>query len=509
MRQFKKIALSVAGGLLALGTSLVGPSAPAQAAANPNPSRITDASWWLMEQFLMLRPGTRNDGIYADKPGYHNTRAANDPGDYSVTDAEDKGGPSDKAAAYDWGFPEAQRTPNPDYSNIARYSNRLLASGLDPNDPRLDGWREFFGQTDSDSDVEGYDFRYERAKSSDPSHLWHIHLSEDRDKVTGYDNKVALLSVLKGETVNQWRSTQLLVSTSNGGLFHTMRQRNGSWTGFGNVEAVTGANFTPVDTASAMALGEQHALVAGTDGELWHAIRRVDGTWTPFGNVEDFAGEIGTITRVAATDVGGSLHVVVISDTHSIHHTVRSPNGSWTPLLSVEDFAGQLSDLQDVAAAGFVNGELQVTVSTATGRLFHSLRQRNGAWTRWGDVEAVAGDPGTPNEVSASEVNGVFHLVANYGPAGVRHAVRNTDGSWTRLLNINDFNGGNPGHVLDVAAVGFTNGELQVVALSAGGPIWHAVRRADGSWTPWGDVKAFAGNPGSVLRVSLGAGWRS
>ena len=36
-------------------------------AVNPNPSRITDASWWFMEQLLLLQPGSRNGGIFANK----------------------------------------------------------------------------------------------------------------------------------------------------------------------------------------------------------------------------------------------------------------------------------------------------------------------------------------------------------------------------------------------------------------------------------------------------------
>ncbi|SCF44346.1 FG-GAP repeat [Micromonospora mirobrigensis] len=177
-----------------------------------------------MGQLLSLESGSQNGGIYANKPGYHNTRAGNATNDYSVRDQEDQGGPSDKAAAYDWTFPDAQgfapaSSPTldaqpvqrfaataADYSAISRYSQRLLASGRNPNDPRMDGWREFYGQADTDSGVEGYDFRYDRDVSSDPSHLWHIHLSEDRDKTTSMDNKVALLSVLRGETVEQWRN---------------------------------------------------------------------------------------------------------------------------------------------------------------------------------------------------------------------------------------------------------------------------------------------------------------
>ncbi|GHH40514.1 hypothetical protein GCM10017774_34020 [Lentzea cavernae] len=474
--------------------------------AGAAPANTSPVSTWLMQQLLVLQPGTTDGGIYDNKPGYHNTRAGNRSDDYSVTDPQDQGGPSNLAAAYDWTFPDAQRGS---YGTIAVYSNRLLAAGR-ANDPRLEGWREFFGQTDNDTAVEGWDFRKKVAASSDSSHLWHIHLSENRDRVTSHDNKVALLSVLKGETVNQWRSTQLFTSNSSGGLVHTMRGRDGSWTRFGDVKSATGATVTPVDTASAMVNGEQHALVAGDDGELWHAIRRVEGPWTVFGNVEDFAGEIGTITRVAATEIGGALHVVVLSAGDNVHHSIRRPNGSWTPLHSVEAFAGDLSDLTDVAAAGFLNGELQVAAVSGI-RLMHTLRRTDGNWSGWGDVEAYAGNPGGPLSVSATEVNGIFHLVANYGFAGVRHSTRLPSGSWTPLLKIDDYTGNRTGLALDVATVGFTSGELHVVALATSGAVWHAARYGGGGWSSWGDVRGYAGDPGTGLatRVSLAAGWRS
>ncbi len=199
---------AAAAGGAGTATAATGDSAVA-AAPNPNPSRITAESWWLMEQMLALESGTRNGGIYVDKPGYHNTRAGNASDDYSVRDPEDKGGPSDKAAGYDWTFPEAQ---GGSYGTISRYSQRLLAAGR-ADDPRVAGWKEFFGQADSDQGVEGWDFRDGESSTSDSSHLWHIHLSEDRDKVTSMDNKRALLSVLKGESLAEWRSGGTLTGT--------------------------------------------------------------------------------------------------------------------------------------------------------------------------------------------------------------------------------------------------------------------------------------------------------
>jgi hypothetical protein len=169
---------------------------------NPNPNRITDAMWRLWEELHKLEPETRLGGIFANKPGYHNTRNNNASGNYSVRDAEDRGGPGNKAAALDWTFPSAQRG---DYRLIAKYCRRLLASGENKNDERLNGWREFYGQADSDRQVEGWDSRYLKRITSDDSHLWHIHFSEDRDKVESWANKDALLSVLRGESVQAWR----------------------------------------------------------------------------------------------------------------------------------------------------------------------------------------------------------------------------------------------------------------------------------------------------------------
>jgi len=169
---------------------------------NPNPAYITDEMWWLWQQLQALEPSSQLGGIYANKPGYHNTRRQLPAWDYSVEDdPPDQGGPGDKAAAIDWTFPNAQAG---NYSTIALYTRRLMASAQDPADPRLDGWREFYGNLNDGGSVDGYDMRYGYAATSDSSHYWHIHLSENRDQATSLDNKKALLSVLSGESLARW-----------------------------------------------------------------------------------------------------------------------------------------------------------------------------------------------------------------------------------------------------------------------------------------------------------------
>lgn len=156
---------------------------------------VPDAIEYLWEKLHEMEPTSQLGGIYAPKTGYHDTRKANPPDNYSVVDAPDKGGPDNLAAALDWTFPEAQHG---DYTRISKYASKLLASGKDPNDTRLDWMREFYGQADKDSAVEGWDYRYVRAVSSDSSHLWHIHFSFSRNALT-IENMDLLLEVLRGE----------------------------------------------------------------------------------------------------------------------------------------------------------------------------------------------------------------------------------------------------------------------------------------------------------------------
>ena len=151
-----------------------------------------------------MEPEVEFGGIVAGKKGYHSSRDYNIayyPGNYSYADyAVDREGPGDHAAGLDITFPSAQRG---DYSKIRIYSKRLLDCGK-ANDPRTIYFREFFGQADTDTGVEGYQYDAERDSTSDSSHLWHIHLSVHRKYVNDPEMTRAALSILRGETIDQW-----------------------------------------------------------------------------------------------------------------------------------------------------------------------------------------------------------------------------------------------------------------------------------------------------------------
>lgn len=171
-------------------------------APNPNPDLITDAIWNIWLGAATLIPGVRLSGIYADKVCYHNTVKRNKekwPGAYCIQLPLDLKGPLDKARAIDLSMSEAEMKKRTGYLNNAT---------KDPKDDRLKGVREFFGTLDGVS-VKG------RAKddedgpwynsTSDSSHLWHIHISFFTYYCNNWTVLAPVLSVLAGETYQQWK----------------------------------------------------------------------------------------------------------------------------------------------------------------------------------------------------------------------------------------------------------------------------------------------------------------
>lgn len=168
---------------------------------NPNPSLITTAMW----RMWTARPvsGWRLGGIYADKPGYHNTVAANQsrwPGNYSVRYSLDtQQGPRDKARAIDYTMSDA---------DMRKYTQRLL-DACNRNDPRVKGLREFYGTVNKRTVVgriRNDDRSAFRSSTSDSSHLWHIHISLWAAYCDNWEILSGIISVLAGESLAAWRA---------------------------------------------------------------------------------------------------------------------------------------------------------------------------------------------------------------------------------------------------------------------------------------------------------------
>ncbi|MDP9791757.1 hypothetical protein J2S43_000269 [Catenuloplanes nepalensis] len=180
-------------------------------ARNPNPAQITDEIWALWERFDRLEPSALLGGIYAAKPGYHNTRNAVATSDYSRADvAADRQGPGDKAAALDLTMSDAamrKYTSRLDVAARAR-DERLYIGGV----PII---REFIGTKDNRS-VYCYVLTGGRPlgvgadagpdPGRDSTHLWHLHISFIRRFVATGDAMNRIYSILAGESLATWRS---------------------------------------------------------------------------------------------------------------------------------------------------------------------------------------------------------------------------------------------------------------------------------------------------------------
>lgn len=145
------------------------------------------------DTLLAAIPGTRSGGIYADKPGFHNTvlnNLAKWPSNYSVAVPILRVDPRTKARAFDLIFPEAQ---NGDYRRITLYSKRLLAASK-RRDPRLEGLYEWFG-TDNGANI-GFNVYKNRASSSDDTHDWHLHFSFMTAAVVVWSLLAAIIEVM-------------------------------------------------------------------------------------------------------------------------------------------------------------------------------------------------------------------------------------------------------------------------------------------------------------------------
>lgn len=151
---------------------------------------------WLADNWEAAYSSAVLSGIVGDlahksRGGYHISREDQSSSNYSVTRADDRGGPSDRAAAIDMTMSTA---------DIIKCHKRLREIWENrSNDTRMryiNAWNGWDGQGDAGR----YDVVTGAVSFATSDHKWHIHLEIRRKYVNDMNAMRAILSMLRGET---------------------------------------------------------------------------------------------------------------------------------------------------------------------------------------------------------------------------------------------------------------------------------------------------------------------
>jgi hypothetical protein len=245
--------------------------------------------------------------------------------------------------------------------------------------------------------------------------------------------------------------------------------------------------------------------------QLYHAVVGLDGRWEqPFERIEAGVDD-PTVGFVGAScaDVEGELALVAVGTDGRLYHSGVDRDRRWRPFsaLSSEPPDDRPREFYAAACAGG-HGVLQLVAVGSDGRLYHSLRRRDGGWQdRFEVVESERlGGPEAFASVSCARAGDSLQLVALGAGGQLYHAVRDPDGVWwdfrslgrTRLYDT-------PARFLAVDCAAIRGGSLQIVGAGADGRLYHTVRWPDGAWQRYFGV--LGGQPhGGGLLFGLGVG---
>ncbi|MFE5898241.1 trypsin-like serine protease [Streptomyces sp. NPDC056488] len=227
--------------------------------------------------------------------------------------------------------------------------------------------------------------------------------------------------------------THVVALGGDGRIHHTIRKADGSWLNFGDVGSVAGV-LGSVTQVSAVSIGADLHVVAVADGKVFHTLRTAAGHWSPFGNLAGAAGAIGTVTAAATASVGGELQVIAVSNGKA-YHTVRATTGHWATWGDVSKAAGITGPINAVSMAG-TGGDAQIVIATDNGsRQYHAIRKADRTWAGFGDLKDYLGTV-TVKSLGAAYVDGEFQLTATTADGKFLHTIRHADRTWNPTVTV-------------------------------------------------------------------------
>jgi hypothetical protein len=235
-------------------------------------------------------------------------------------------------------------------------------------------------------------------------------------------------------------TSQVMAVGLNDLLYHNLRHADdGTWTGWRAVPGAGGApNFAAsVVTGAGLPDGSAQFLAVGkSNGLLYHTIRNADGTWTPWRSMPGAGGA----TNFAASKMSvaglndGTSQVIAIGINGLLYHNLRHIDGTWTGWQAMPGASGATSfGASDVAIANTTNGTTQVVAIGMNGLLYHNRRNADGTWAGWQAMPGNAGAAnfGGPAVAIAGLPTGEARVTAIGITGGVYQNTHTNTGTWT------------------------------------------------------------------------------
>ncbi|MFE2498422.1 trypsin-like serine protease [Streptomyces scopuliridis] len=291
-------------------------------------------------------------------------------------------------------------------------------------------------------------------------------------------------------TLNVWK-LQMVTKTSSG-LYHAIRDSNGDWTGFGDVQKVAGTIEDVKFAADAAISGKNYVFALGGDGHLYQANRRATGGWEAFRDITPEIGAKAGLTRVAVTSTGTGLALIGLADGR-IYHTVQDSAEKWGKWGDATAKLGTLGNATQVTTSQTSGGETHVGV-VADNKAYHAIRQADGTWGEaWGRVSNLPTGLDSINGMAFAGTGSNLQIALSSPTGDIKHAIRASSGSWGTFGNLSGkLAPHQPAISVDAAAV---NGEFQTAIVTTDGKIKHALRHTDGTWDAADEPTGYPGTP--------------
>ncbi|WP_326564353.1 N-acetylmuramoyl-L-alanine amidase [Micromonospora peucetia] len=265
------------------------------------------------------------------------------------------------------------------------------------------------------------------------------------------------------------RSAQVLIVGADNTIFHQIRNPNGTWTGFA---PLAGAG-TPTPAAGSrvsiagMPDGSAQVLIVGANNGIYHQIRNPNGTWTGFQAITGY----NTTAPAAGKDVAitampdGAAHILMIGADNGVYHKIRHPNGTWDPLRPLTGAGTPTTATGSrVSIAGMPDGSAQVLIVGANNGIYHQIRNPNGTWTGF---QAITGynttAPAAGKDVAITAMpDGAAHILMIGADNGVYHKIRHPNGTWDPLRPLPGMGTPTTAAGSNVSIAGMPDGSAQV-----------------------------------------------